>query len=132
MHRHIAGPSSNLCRTKKELDAITVDEKELEDQIQVHGSYRKPEPMDLAIVQFWLLPMYAYKSIAWHVRWLRRYQFGNEEYTEDDKEYIARCGIHLCCFACMVVYSAFWCLSACVAESLSWVVFVPEHSSRYQ
>lgn len=77
-------------RTKKELDAIPVDETELEDQIQVHGSYKKPEPMDLAIVQFWLLPIYIYKSIAWHVRWLRRYQFGNEEYTEEDKEYIVR------------------------------------------
>ena len=96
------GPCSNCCRTKKELDAIEVDETELEDQIQVHGSYKKPEPMDLAIVQFWLLPIYIYKSIAWHVRWLRRYQFGNEEYTEEDKEYIVRCGIQLCYSACML------------------------------
>lgn len=90
------GSNPHFCRTKKELDAISIDEKELEDQIQVHGSYRKPEPMDLAIVQFWFLPYYVYKSAAWHVRWLRRYQFGNEEYTEDDKEYIARCVAHRC------------------------------------
>lgn len=77
-------------RTKKELDAIPIDEKELEDQIQVHGSYRKPEYRDLAIIQFWFIPYYIYKSVAWHVRWLRRYQFGNEEYTLEDKEYIVR------------------------------------------
>jgi hypothetical protein len=101
------------CRTKKELDAITVDEKELEDQIQVHGSYKKPELMNLAIIQFWFIPYYAYKSVAWHVRWLRRYQFGNEEYTQEDKEYVVRCaslrccGVslhHVCCVYCSKLY----------------------------
>jgi hypothetical protein len=87
----------HCCRTKKELDAITVDEKELEDQIQVHGSYKKPELMNLAIIQFWFIPYYAYKSVAWHVRWLRRYQFGNEEYTQEDKEYVVRCASTRCC-----------------------------------
>jgi hypothetical protein len=72
-----------------------VDEKELEDQIVVHGSYRKPKWTELAIVQFWLIPYHIYKSIKWHVRWMRRYHFGNEEYTLEDKEYIVRCAAHI-------------------------------------
>lgn len=67
-----------------------MDEKELEDQIQVHGSYRKPEVNELAIVQFWFLPYYLCKSVWWYSRWFYKYVIKKEEYTEEDKEFIVR------------------------------------------
>lgn len=79
-----------LCRSRKDLDAIEVDETELQNQIQVHGSYRKPEMTELAIVQFWFLPYYFGKSVWWYSRWFYKYNIKKEEYTEEDKEFIVR------------------------------------------
>lgn len=56
----------------------------------MHGSYRKPEVNELAIVQFWFLPYYLYKSVAWYARWFYKYNINKEEYTEEDKEFIVR------------------------------------------
>lgn len=81
---------TSACRSRKEIDAIEVDETELESQIQVHGSYRKPEFKELAIVQFWFLPYYFCKSVSWYARWFYKYNIKNEEYTEEDKEFIVR------------------------------------------
>lgn len=77
-------------RSRKDIDAIEVDETELESQIQVHGSYRKPEFKELAIVQFWFLPYYLFKSVSWYARWFYKYNLKNEEYTDEDKAFIVR------------------------------------------
>eukprot|EP00892_Ulva_mutabilis_P002284 jgi/Ulvmu1/12056/UM083_0069.1 len=77
-------------RSRKDIDAIEVDETELESQIQVHGSYRKPEFKELAIVQFWFLPFYFCKSVSWYARWFYKYNVKKEEYTEEDKAFIVR------------------------------------------
>lgn len=72
----------SACRTRKEIDAVEVDESILEDQIVVHGSYRKPEVSELAIVQVWLLPYYAYKAIRWQVEWIYRYSIRKQDYSQ--------------------------------------------------
>lgn len=45
---------------------------------------------ELAIVQFWFLPYYFCKSVWWYSRWFYKYNIKQEEYTEEDKEFIVR------------------------------------------
>ena len=93
-----AGAKSNQvgrCRTKKEIDAVEVDERILEEQITVHGSYRKPKLSETAIVQVWFLPYYAATGIAWQVRWLIKYGINKEPYAQEDKEYLTRTCLNL-------------------------------------
>jgi hypothetical protein len=78
------------CRTKREIEAVHVDERILEDQIDVRGGYRKPKLTEMPIVQIWFLPYYAYTALAWQWRWFYKYQIQKQEYAQEDKEYLTR------------------------------------------
>jgi hypothetical protein len=83
------------CRTKKEIDAMQVDERILESQITVRGSYRKPKVSELAIVQFWLLPYHLYQGLRWQWQWFVKYNLQKEPYEQDAKEYLTRTFFHV-------------------------------------
>ena len=89
----IAAAVSVICRTRKEIDEVEVDERILEDQIVVHGSYRKPKWSETAIVQFWFLPYYLMRALWWQARWVHKYTIKKEPYAQEDKEYLTRCVI---------------------------------------
>jgi hypothetical protein len=78
------------CRTRQEIDAVKVDEKVLEGQVQVRGGHRKPKFSELAIVQFFLVPYHIYRGLKWQIEWYYKYHIRKEGYSEEAKEYITR------------------------------------------
>ena len=78
------------CRTRQEIDAVIVDERELEEQIVVRGGHRKPKFTELAIVQFFVVPYHLFCGVKWQLEWVYKYNIQKREYSQEAKEYITR------------------------------------------
>ncbi|GMT24489.1 hypothetical protein PFISCL1PPCAC_15786, partial [Pristionchus fissidentatus] len=62
----------------------------IEENMDVKGGYRKPDHMNLLIVQMVILPYTLFKYAKWQAEWFVKYNLRKEEYSDEDKMYIVR------------------------------------------
>lgn len=54
------------------------------------GGYAKPKLTDVLICQLFFLPLYIFKYIMWHVKWIWKFSICKENYGEEEKLYLIR------------------------------------------
>ncbi|KAM9735696.1 dnaJ homolog subfamily C member 25 [Menidia menidia] len=62
----------------------------IKNNIDIKGSYQKPNLSDILLCQLVLLPYYLTTYLAWYACWVYRFSLRREEYGEQEKLYIIR------------------------------------------
>lgn len=73
---------------KEEIDKII--RRVIEENMDIKGSYAKPEIIDILWIQIIILPYTIYKYIFWYLRWLWKFKVLKLEYGEEEKLYLIR------------------------------------------
>ncbi|KAM4528112.1 dnaJ homolog subfamily C member 25 [Odontesthes bonariensis] len=62
----------------------------IKNNIDIKGSYQKPNLSDILLCQMVLLPYYLSSYLAWYASWIYRFTLCREEYGEQEKLYVIR------------------------------------------
>lgn len=78
----------NKAEAKEETENVI--RRVLEDNMDIRGGYAKPKLTDVLICQLFFLPLYIFKYIMWHVKWIWKFSICKENYGEEEKLYLIR------------------------------------------
>lgn len=79
-------------KTKEEIKAEeeSILRKIIEDKMDIRGAYSKPTYRDILWIQLLIFPYTLVQWIFFYIRWFVKFSLLNEEYGDEEKEYLIR------------------------------------------
>lgn len=88
--RDASGSKRNRHKTKEELreQEEAIIRQIISENMDLRGGLCKPDYKKTLWIQIFLLPMFIYNYLVWHVRWFYKFNIMGEEYGAEEKIYL--------------------------------------------